>query len=397
MEGGFDAKFVSLPNNLTCPICQVGMRDPVQTACGHRFCTACVQPLQTPNRSLTCPVCRQELEPNQVFPDVAVKREVLDLEVRCDLDGEGCNWKGELRALEDHTAECQFVTVPCSLSCGANIMRRRMSKHLRAECCRRKVACKHCKNSFQFQNMKKHEAECPQMPLRCPQDCGKILFRSKIKRHVANDGTCPNTTLECPFEDAGCEFVGKRKDMAQHKKEEIENHLTMTYKKMTDLKDEIAELKQRDSCWKEGLDSVFLWKVADWAKNFDKAKTEECHDIKSPEVYISVPGHKVALTVCPNDRMSGNVGIYLSIAQGEYDSFIKWPFNWDFSFILIDQQINGENKTKKVAACENMKAALNQDTFSSYGCSQFISHDELEQRMFVRNDCLFVKLVVHMY
>ena len=40
--GGFEFEFVhTLSPSHTCSVCRLAMRKPVQTACGHRFCTSC--------------------------------------------------------------------------------------------------------------------------------------------------------------------------------------------------------------------------------------------------------------------------------------------------------------------------------------------------------------------
>ena len=41
--GGFDAGFVAqLSQRLTCPLCQMSMKDPQLTTCGHNFCESCL-------------------------------------------------------------------------------------------------------------------------------------------------------------------------------------------------------------------------------------------------------------------------------------------------------------------------------------------------------------------
>ena len=40
---GYDAKFdPPLDKRLECPICLLAQRDPMQTPCGHRFCSPCI-------------------------------------------------------------------------------------------------------------------------------------------------------------------------------------------------------------------------------------------------------------------------------------------------------------------------------------------------------------------
>ena len=40
---GYDEDFdPPLEKKYECPICLLGLREPVQTNCGHRFCIACI-------------------------------------------------------------------------------------------------------------------------------------------------------------------------------------------------------------------------------------------------------------------------------------------------------------------------------------------------------------------
>ena len=100
-NSGYDAQFVDLPDHLTCPICCTGLRAPQLTRCGHRFCEPCLEVVRRKDRSLACPVCREELTSNQVYPDNACKRDVLNLQVKCDQLEAGCTWIGDLRQLQN--------------------------------------------------------------------------------------------------------------------------------------------------------------------------------------------------------------------------------------------------------------------------------------------------------
>ena len=394
--------FIALPDDLECPICEAALKDPQQTVCGHRFCTTCLEPIRNDETSFTCPICRDELEPTQIFPDNAIKRKVMSLKVKCDLHESGCKWEGELRQLDDHRNHCQFVFLPCSLKCGRNAMRRDMASHVKEKCPRRKVKCQHCNQAFECRHMKKHyDKDCPQFPIMCPQGCGKKLVRCQKDDHVAVDGTCPDTSLKCAFEDAGCCFVGKRKDMGQHTKENIETHLTMSHLKVKKLNVKVKEIEDALEKAKERANFHYLWKITEWSVHMQKAKKDRSYEIVSEKVYVSVPGHRVMIKLYPyydSDDESDDMGIFLYLVKGEYDDFIQWPFRMDYAFSVIDQQQNRRDKTKKIAVDEETSDDISECFHSpggdGYGFLTFLSHDELQTRSFVKNDCLFVELTV---
>ncbi|XP_065846661.1 TNF receptor-associated factor 6-like [Oscarella lobularis] len=395
--GGFDAVFVALPDELTCPICGVALRDPQQTVCGHHFCGACLEPLKKDKDSFSCPLCRAELTSVRVFPDNAIKRHVMSLKVKCDEHESGCEWQGELRQLDDHPDHCQFVLLSCSLGCGKNAMRRDMDNHVKM-CPRREVPCQHCNGKFEHQHMEEHyDNDCPQFPMMCPQDCGEKLVRCQKDDHVAVEGTCPNTNMKCAFEDAGCSFVGKRKDMGQHTKENLETHLTMSHLKEKKLNEKVKELNEKVKEMEKALEKAnfhYHWKITNWSHHMERAKDDEGYEIDSEKVYLSVPGHRVMMMLCPNaSRSSNNVGIFLYVVEGEYDDFIEWPFKLDYAFSVIDQQKNRQDKTKKFKV-RGIEGFHSPDG-DGYGDAEIISHEELQTRSFVKNDSLFVKLTVY--
>lgn len=58
---GFDAHFVSdLQKRHECPICELALRQPLQTECGHLFCKDCLEPILKSRRPL-CPVDQEPI------------------------------------------------------------------------------------------------------------------------------------------------------------------------------------------------------------------------------------------------------------------------------------------------------------------------------------------------
>ena len=97
---GHEVKFVNpLLNRHECPICLYAMKNPVQTECGHLFCRECLDPILKRKRPI-CPIDKEEINPDSIFPDNACRREILNLEVYCNFTASGCQWVGPLKNLE---------------------------------------------------------------------------------------------------------------------------------------------------------------------------------------------------------------------------------------------------------------------------------------------------------
>ncbi|XP_021344279.1 TNF receptor-associated factor 6-A-like, partial [Mizuhopecten yessoensis] len=97
---------LDLDRKYMCPVCLCVLKDPMQTSCGHRFCKACITgtfALPTVRNNTRVPYSRCPVDntyfhiEKELFPDNAIKREVLSLNVRCQNVLNECDWSGELR------------------------------------------------------------------------------------------------------------------------------------------------------------------------------------------------------------------------------------------------------------------------------------------------------------
>ena len=114
-EYGYDdTMFVTeTPEYLHCTICTLVLREPLMILdCGHKFCSVCFNRVKshsvTANIPFTCPIDRKDVDLSQVNPDVAVKRLVGNLVVRCHEHERGCTWTGELSELVTHFVRCEY-------------------------------------------------------------------------------------------------------------------------------------------------------------------------------------------------------------------------------------------------------------------------------------------------
>ncbi|XP_062505844.1 TNF receptor-associated factor 4-like [Corticium candelabrum] len=211
---GFDAHFVELASDrLTCPICQLATREPRVTECGHQFCVECLGPLISDGKMI-CPLCRKELKEAEIYPSNMVKREILSLNIRCDMHEEGCNWIGELRERNQHNQVCGHVAEMCN--CGNRIMKKNGENHERNECQRQIVRCCYCDEVLENVQLASHYEVCYKYPVGCSHRCGMQVARKGVEMHSNKEGECPNSPLQCDFASAGCHIIGNRKELQYH-------------------------------------------------------------------------------------------------------------------------------------------------------------------------------------
>lgn len=216
---GYEAKFVHpLLKRHECPICLFAMRNPVQTECGHLFCRQCLEPVLKRQRP-TCPLDKEEISQEGIFPDNACRREILNLAVHCNYKAGGCPWAGRLKELEDHLQHCEHKDIQCT-QCGQYVQMQGLSLHQSKECPMRPVKCVHCGKDVPHQQMEDHiQKKCPDVYHACPNGCDKSLRMKlpELEKHLSPKlGTCPLAEVECPFYSYGCTFASLRQDLPVH-------------------------------------------------------------------------------------------------------------------------------------------------------------------------------------
>ncbi|XP_035664231.1 TNF receptor-associated factor 2-like [Branchiostoma floridae] len=100
---GFPDNIFKTPDNqkYRCPFCQLILRDPVQTHCGHRYCSSCLDIFNPGDGAARCLSCPKESPPedtildrSQMYRDRFAEREIEQMEVTCPMTG--CGWEGSL-------------------------------------------------------------------------------------------------------------------------------------------------------------------------------------------------------------------------------------------------------------------------------------------------------------
>ncbi|XP_065660051.1 TNF receptor-associated factor 3-like isoform X4 [Hydra vulgaris] len=162
--GGYDAYFINeILDEHECPVCKMALRKPIQTQCGHRLCLSCAEEMRKRKEGvLICPLDNSILDSSKIFTDIAVKRVIMQLKVKCSNFSNGCEWTGELKILNEHLGSCEYQTLKClNNPCSTSLLLKNLKEHMEKHCIYRLVTCQYCEQKIIFrekQGMRKeHE------------------------------------------------------------------------------------------------------------------------------------------------------------------------------------------------------------------------------------------------
>ena len=94
------------------------------------------------------------------------------------------------------------------------------------------------------------------------------------------------------------------------------------------------------------------------------------------------------------------MSVYIKLLPGEYDSILRWPFKYTVSFTLLDQADQRKDACNIVESFipdpnwKNFLRPSTQPDSLGFGFPKFVPHEMMEQRNYVRDDCLFIKIRV---
>ena len=141
----------------------------------------------------------------------------------------------------------------------------------------------------------------------------------------------------------------------------------------------------------------FVWKIQNFSEQLRQAK-EGDHDILkiSDPFYTESCGYKMQLLLYPNGAGSGentHISLYHSVIKGEYDALLSWPFKTAVKFTLIDQQ-RFLQQNFDYSFTHNVTERPKENSPSSLGLPQFVTHEKLKTRRYLVDDTLFLRVVI---
>ena len=145
-------------------------------------------------------------------------------------------------------------------------------------------------------------------------------------------------------------------------------------------------------------DGEFIWKIPEVARRLKEARIGKTISLYSAPFFTSRFGYKMCLRLYLNGDGSGkgtHLSYFLTIMKGEYDALLRWPFQQMVTLILLDQD-------KKNHIIQRFRPEPSSSSFwkpegemnVASGCPKFAPLSVLDLPSYVKNNTLFLKILV---
>ena len=145
-------------------------------------------------------------------------------------------------------------------------------------------------------------------------------------------------------------------------------------------------------------DGVLMWKISDYARRKNDAITGTQASFYSPCFYTSRHGYKMCARIYLNGDGMGkgtHISIFFVVMRGQFDGLLRWPFRQKVTMMLLDQDnvehvIDAFRPDPNSASFQRPRREMN----IASGCPLFCALTELNKHAYVRDDSMFMKIIV---
>ena len=143
---------------------------------------------------------------------------------------------------------------------------------------------------------------------------------------------------------------------------------------------------------------VLVWKINDFARRRNEARTGQHVSTYSPCFYTSRQGYKMCARIYLNGDGIGkgtHISIFFVVMRGQYDALLPWPFRQKVTFMLLDQDnvehvVDAFRPDPSSSSFQRPRRDMN----IASGCPTFCSLSQLNNHAYVKDDTMFIKVIV---
>ncbi|XP_028362359.1 TNF receptor-associated factor 3 isoform X2 [Phyllostomus discolor] len=144
---------------------------------------------------------------------------------------------------------------------------------------------------------------------------------------------------------------------------------------------------------------VLIWKIRDYKRRKQEAVMGKTLSLYSQPFYTGYFGYKMCARVYLNGDGMGkgtHLSLFFVIMRGEYDALLPWPFKQKVTLMLMDQGSSRRHlgdAFKPDPNSSSFKKPTGEMNIAS-GCPVFVAQTVLENGTYIRDDTIFIKVIV---
>ena len=142
-------------------------------------------------------------------------------------------------------------------------------------------------------------------------------------------------------------------------------------------------------------------KIPNFTRKLNVAKSTKTIGRINGEPFYTGHGYRMNIFVYLNEGpcgYTGYMGVYLRLMKGDHDDNLEWPFNKEVSFIVVDQQDNGQQVYNyEMTFTPQGEENLNRPVVESnqgHGYSRFMPHSTLRTRQYIKSHTVYIAVAI---
>lgn len=409
----------AIDSKYLCGRCELILKSPLQSFCGHRFCHECFEFLlkNSAGEELTCNLCTLEdtvneyskLSKEQTFPDNALKREFLKLVAHCQFPG--CTWSGLFKDFETHYTSCEFRSVSQDKGISGSFPEAYNDLFTRIVSTEKSV-------TDLIGRVDKVEQDLEKVPVEGRGEGSSAMEISSVSSSSASSTEAAElqqtekkmeifegilAVLGRELEKYSDEIQGmNRQDRLYHNRlDTVGKNAEAVNVAMLSKDDAIENVEKKISSLDQAsYDGTLLWKISDFQRRRMEAINGQATSFYSPPFYTSKTGYKMCARIYLNGDGMGkgtHVSLFFVVMRGLYDNLLKWPFRQKVTLTFVDQNQRSHvaDSFRPDPTSSSFKQPTSEMNIAS-GCPLFMQLSLLDstQNAYVRDNTAFIKIVV---
>jgi len=176
---------------------------------------------------------------------------------------------------------------------------------------------------------------------------------------------------------------------------QLESHSQVVGLSSLNLNDFEHDIRQLERTNYEG---ILVWRIIDFAQRRREAINGIKASFYSHCFYSSRYGYKMCARIYLNGDGIGkgtHISLFFVLMRGDYDALLRWPFRQKVTLMILDQN-QQEHVVDAFMPDPNSSSFQRprQEMNVASGCPKFFPLSELTEHAFVKDDCMFIKMII---